>query len=232
MENLPNTPTNHENGYTGKRKIKGEIKFLIPLNDEQKEAKRIILENDITVLKGMAGSGKTLVGAQVALDMLFRKEIERIIICRPAISKEEIGFLPGTASDKLGPYLQPVMDNFYRLYNKDKIDELVKEGKITIVPFAFMRGHTFSNSMIIADEAQNISFSFLELLIGRLGLGSKMVICGDSSQIDLKDRKESSFNYLNILEKEVEGFKVFTLKKNHRHPIVEKLLEVIKELKQ
>ncbi len=210
---------------------KGPIKFNMTLNEEQKQAKAVILENDITILKGMAGSGKTALACNVALDMLFKKEVSRIIICRPAVSKEEIGFLPGSSSDKLGPYLQPVIDNFYRLYNREKIDELVKEGKITIVPFAFMRGHTFSDTAIIADEAQNISLSFLELLIGRMGLGSKMIVCGDGSQIDLKDKRDSSFKNLHVIESRVKGFKIFTLLRNHRHPIVEKVLEVIEELK-
>lgn len=216
---------------TGKRKPVGDIKFQITLNDEQKEAKRLILENDVIVVKGQAGSGKTLIACQVALDMLFKRDVERIVICRPAISKEEIGFLPGSANDKLQPYMQPVLDNFYKLYNKEKIDALIVDRKIEIVPFAFMRGHTFTNTFIIADEAQNLSFEFMELILGRLGLGSKLVICGDASQIDLKNKKDSGIHYVTALEARVPGFKIFTLKKNHRHPIVAKLLEVIQELK-
>jgi len=201
---------------TGKRKPVGDIKFQITLNEEQKEAKRLILENDVIVVKGQAGSGN---------------DVDRIVICRPAISKEEIGFLPGSANDKLQPYMQPVLDNFYKLYNKEKIDALIVDRKIEIVPFAFMRGHTFTNTFIIADEAQNLSFEFMELILGRLGLGSKLVICGDASQIDLKNKKDSGIHYVTALEARVPGFKIFTLKKNHRHPIVAKLLEVIQELK-
>jgi len=223
----------HNEGNTGnlKRKPKGDIRFHVTLNDEQKEAKQIIIDNAVTVLKGQAGSGKTLIACQVALDSLFKKDVERIVICRPAISKEEIGFLPGSANDKLQPYMQPVLDNFYKLYNKEKVDALILDRKIEIIPFAFMRGHTFTNTFIIADEAQNLSFDFMELILGRLGLGSKLVICGDASQIDLKNKKDSGIHYVTALEARVPGFKIFTLKKNHRHPIVQLLLDVITELK-
>lgn len=221
----------NEQHFVSKRKPKGPIKFAISLNEEQREAKRLIVENTVTVLKGAAGSGKTLVACQAALDMLFKKEINRIVICRPAISREEIGFLPGTANDKLQPYLQPVLDNFYNLYNREKIDNLIKEGVIQIVPFAFLRGHTFTNTFIIADEAQNISYLLMELILGRIGLGSKMCICGDSTQIDLRDKKESGFHFIQSLDSKVPGFKTFMLKQNHRHPIVAQILEVLNEMK-
>jgi phosphate starvation-inducible PhoH-like protein len=212
------------------KQIKGEIRFHINLNDEQKEAKRLILDNTVTVLKGAAGSGKTITACQVALDMLFKKEVDRIVICRPAISKEELGFLPGNASDKLQPYLQPVLDNFYLLYHKEAIDALIEDGKIQILPFAFMRGHTFTKAFIIADEAQNITFTLMELILGRIGMGSKVAICGDSTQIDLKDKKESGFDFISK-HVHVPGFAVMTLKNNHRHPIVELLLQVFNDYK-
>lgn len=212
-----------------KRVPKGDIKFKLTLNDEQKHAKHVILNAPITVLRGQAGSGKTLLACAVALDLYFKREIEKIVICRPAISKEDIGFLPGSADDKLAPYLQPVVDNFYKLYDKEAIDKLIKEGAIQILPFAFMRGHTFTDSFIIVDEAQNLYSNMMELVIGRLGLGSKLVICGDISQIDLKQKKDSGFIFLNTIEKEVEGFKIVELKHNHRHPIVEQILSVYKK---
>ena len=214
-----------------KRKPVGEIKYQLSLNEEQKEAKRIILENPVTVVKGAAGSGKTLVACQVAIDSLFKREVNKIVICRPAISKEEIGFLPGNADEKLMPYLQPVLDNFYKLYSKDKIDQLISERIIEIIPYAFMRGHTFTNTFIIADESQNLDQDFMELILGRVGIGSKLVNCGDTSQIDLKNKRDSGMHYVAALEAKVEGFKIITLKQNHRHPIVAKLLEVLAELK-
>lgn len=214
---------------TQKRKPKGDIKYNIELNAEQKEAKRIILENDITVIKGQAGSGKTLLSCLVALDMFNRREIEKIIICRPAVSREEIGFLPGGADDKLQPYIQPIHNNFYQISTKDKIDSMIKDNIIQMIPLAYMRGHTFKDSFIIVDETQNLIHTQTELVIGRLGLRSKMVLCGDTSQVDLKNKKESGLSFLSSLDGRVPGFKVVTLKENHRHPIVANILNIYKE---
>jgi phosphate starvation-inducible PhoH-like protein len=214
--------------FKAKRKPKNPIKFQITLNEEQKRAKSIILDNPITVLKGMAGSGKTLVACQVALDMLFNKEVDKIIITRPTVSKEDIGFLPGDIKEKMDPWLAPIYHNLYALYNKEKVDKEIELGNIEIVPFAFVRGRTFVNNFIIVDEAQNVTHSQMEAILGRLGKDSKMVICGDIAQIDLKDKKTSGFSFLSRIEEHVEGFKVFTLLQNHRHRIVAPILEVYK----
>lgn len=212
-----------------KRKPKNPIRFLLPLNDEQKEAKSVILENKITVLKGQAGSGKSLVAAQVALDMLFRRDVEKIILTRPAVtSGEDIGFLPGSKDDKLAPYTAAIYDNMYRLYDKEKIDKCVADVKIEVIPLAFMRGRNLSNCCVVVDEGQNITHRQMELLLGRLCQGSKMIICGDTAQIDLKDKKLSGFNFICTNFKEVPGFAVVTLKTNHRDPIVEHILEIYK----
>ena len=217
-----------KNIFKEKRKPKNPITFKITLNDEQKEAKQVILDHPVTLLKGMAGSGKTLVACQVALDLMFRKDIERIIITRPTVAKEEIGFLPGDLKEKMDPWLAPIYHNLYALYNKEKIDKEIEFGNIEIVPFAFVRGRTFVNSFIIVDEAQNVTHSQMEAILGRLGKESKMVICGDIAQIDLKDKKTSGFSFLARIEEHVQGFKVFALLQNHRHSIVSPILEVYK----
>ena len=129
-----------------KQKEKGPIKFQIQLNEEQKEAKDKILNNAITILSGKAGSGKTLLACQIALDMLFKKTVSKIIITRPTVSKEEIGFLPGDLREKMEPWMQPIYSNFYLLYNREKIDEILTNGQVEIVPVAFMRGRTFLDS--------------------------------------------------------------------------------------
>jgi phosphate starvation-inducible PhoH-like protein len=212
-----------------KKSPKNPIKFLIPLNEEQKQAKSIILDNKITVLKGQAGSGKSMLAAQIALDLLFRKDIERIILTRPAVtSGEDIGFLPGTKEDKLAPYTAAIYDNMYRLYNKEKIDKELTDGRIEVIPLAFMRGRNLSNCFVVVDEAQNITNRQMELLLGRLCVGTKMIICGDGAQIDLKDRKMSGFHFICTNFKEIPGFEVVTLKTNHRDPIVENILEIYK----
>jgi phosphate starvation-inducible PhoH-like protein len=212
-----------------KKSPKNPIKFLIPLNEEQKQAKSIILDNKITVLKGRAGSGKSMLAAQIALDLLFRKDIDRIILTRPAVtSGEDIGFLPGTKEDKLAPYTAAIYDNMYRLYNKEKIDKELIDGRIEVIPLAFMRGRNLSNCLVVIDEAQNITNRQMELLLGRICVGTKMIICGDAAQIDLKDRKMSGFHFICTNFKEVPGFEVVTLKTNHRDPIVENILEIYK----
>lgn len=212
--------------FQAKRRPKNPIRFNIQLNEEQKNAKEIILANPVTVLKGMAGSGKTLVAVQTALDLLFTKQIEKIIITRPTVAKEDIGFLPGDIREKMDPWLAPIYHNLYLLYDKVKIDKEVEEGRIEILPFAFMRGRTFVNAFVIVDEAQNVTHTQMEMVLGRLGKGSWMAICGDLAQVDLKNKKETGFSFLSRLEEQVKGVRVVVLKKNHRHPIVEPILEV------
>ena len=213
-----------------KRKPKGEIKFQVTLNNEQKEAKRLILANDITILKGQAGSGKSLVAVQIALDLLFKREVEKIIITRPLVtSGEDTGYLPGGIKEKTDPFTAPVYDNMYRCYGKEKIDKCVVDGTIEVIPFAFMRGRNMTNAIIIADECQNITHKQMELLLGRMCKGSKMILCGDNAQIDLKDKRQSGFDFLCKHMKDVNGFAQFSLKTNHRHPIVEDILKIYKE---
>lgn len=214
---------------SAKKTPKNPIRFLVHLNEEQKQAKQVILNNKITVIKGQAGSGKSLVAAQVALDLLFRREVEKVILTRPAVtSGEEIGFLPGSKEDKLAPYTAAIYDNMYRLYNKEKIDKCVLEGQIEVIPLAFMRGRNLTNCCVVVDEGQNITHRQMELLLGRICKDTKMIICGDIQQIDLKDKKISGFNFICTNFKEVPGFEVVVLKTNHRDPIVEQILEIYK----
>ena len=215
--------------FKEKRKPKNPIKFHITLNEEQKRAKEIILNSTISVLKGKAGSGKSLLAAQVALDLLFKRDVEKIIITRPTvIAGADIGFLPGDINQKLAPFTAPVYDNMHRLYEKEKIEKLVVEGEIDIIPVAFMRGRNFTNCLVIIDEAQNLTDSQMELILTRLCVGSKIIICGDASQIDLKDKKSSGFSFICQNMKEIEGFSVITLETNHRHPMVEKIIDIYK----
>jgi phosphate starvation-inducible PhoH-like protein len=215
--------------FKEKKKPKGEIKFKLTLNDEQKEAKQLIYSNPIVLLKGMAGSGKTLVACQAALDMYFKKDIEKIIITRPTVAKEEIGFLPGDLKEKMDPWLAPIYANLHLLYDKEKVEKMVADGEIEIVPFAFMRGRTFPSSFVIVDECQNITHGQTEMMLGRFGKGGKMVFCGDIAQIDLKIRKDSGIDFFLRLEERVKGVKVMILKTNHRHEIVEEVLKIYSE---
>lgn len=210
---------------TEKRKPKGPIKFNVQLNEEQKEAKRLILENDVIVLTGAAGSGKTLLGVQTGLDLFFRREVNTIRISRPTVAEEEIGFLPGDISDKLDPWLQPIYHNFYQCYNKKKIQDMVKADEILISPLAFLRGITYLDELVLVDESQNITVSQMKMIITRLGKRSKLIFCGDVNQIDLKRKKDSGLGYLIEAGKNIEGFVNIELKTNHRHDIVSEFIE-------
>jgi len=209
-----------------KRKPKNPVKFKIELNEEQKAAKALIYDNPIVLLKGGAGSGKTLSACQVAMDMFFKRQIEKIVITRPTVAKEEIGFLPGDLKEKMDPWLAPIYANLYMLYNKEGVDKMVAEGEIEIVPFAFMRGRTFPNTFVLVDECQNITHNQTEMMLGRLGKGGKMVFCGDLAQIDLKTKKDSGIGFFVRLEENVPGVRIVTLKTNHRHEIVEPILKL------
>ena len=150
-------PSHEDDIFKEKRKPKNPIKFKIQLNEEQKEAKARILENTITLLAGAAGSGKTMLACQIALEKLFMRDCEKVIITRPTVSREEIGFLPGDLREKMDPWVQPIYQNMFLLYDKDKVEKCINEGQIEIVPVSFMRGRTFVNAIVIVDEAQNVT---------------------------------------------------------------------------
>lgn len=225
------TSNHHKDSVFKQKRIpKNPIKFNVSLNEEQKAAKDKIIASDISVIRGKAGSGKSLLAAQVALDMLYKKEVEKIIIARPAITAgEQIGFLPGTKEEKMAPFTAPVYDNMFRLSGKEKIEKLVTEGNIEIIPVGFLRGFNFTNCVVIIDEAQNCSETQLELILGRLCMGSKLIICGDSAQIDLKNKKDSGFDFICKHMKDINGFSIITLQTNHRHPIVNPILSVFEQ---
>ena len=226
--------SNHHNDevFREKRKPKNPIKFKVTLNEEQKEAKAKILDSTLTLLAGKAGSGKTMLACQIALERLFMKEVEKIIITRPTVSKEDIGFLPGDLREKMDPWVQPIYQNMFTLYDKVKIEKLIEEGKIEIVPVSFMRGRTFLNSVIIVDEAQNVTHEQMEMIVTRLGLRSKMIICGDDHQVDLKSKRDSGFKFLYTAARKVKNMVGISLTTNHRDPIVDDLLEVYEEAEE
>jgi phosphate starvation-inducible protein PhoH and related proteins len=222
-------PTHEDVIFQEKRRPKNPIKFKLNLNEEQKDAKSKILNNTITLLAGAAGSGKTLLACQIALDKLFMKEVDKVIITRPTVSKEEIGFLPGDLREKMDPWVQPIYQNMYLLYDKDKVEKCIAEGSIEIVPLSFMRGRTFVNNFVIVDEAQNVTHEQMHMIVTRIGLNSKMIICGDDAQVDLKKRSDSGFKFLYKGASKIKKLEAITLKTNHRDPIVEDLLRYYDE---
>ena len=218
--------------YREKRIVKTPIKFKLQLNEEQKLAKEEILNNTLTILAGSAGSGKTLLACQIALDGLFRRQYEKVIITRPTVSKEEIGFLPGDLREKMDPWVQPIYQNMFLLYDKEKIEKCIQDGQIEIVPVSFMRGRTFVDSIIIVDEAQNVTHEQMEMIVTRLGLRSKMIICGDDHQVDLKSKRDSGFRFLYSSARRIKNMAGITLKQNHRDPIVSDLIELYEEAEE
>ena len=222
-----NQPNHHEDDiFKEKRKPKTPIKFKIQLNEEQKQAKAKILDSTITLLAGSAGSGKTLLACQIGLEKLFMRDVDKVIITRPTVSKEEIGFLPGDLREKMDPWVQPIYQNMYLLSDKEKVEKYINDGFIEIVPVSFMRGRTFVNSIVIVDEAQNVTHEQMEMIVTRIGKGSKMIICGDDNQVDLKQKRDSGFKFLYSASKKIKSLEAISLKQNHRDPIVEDLINL------
>ena len=198
-----------------------------PRNKEQLFAMDLLMDSEIDLLTlvGKAGSGKTLLACQIALEGLFQKEYEKVIITRPTVSKEEIGFLPGDLREKMDPWIQPIYQNMSLLCDKGTLGYFLSEEQIEIVPVSFMRGRTFLDSIIIVDEAQNVTHEQMEMIATRIGLRSKMIVCGDDAQIDLKKRNESGLKFLYSLARKVKKMEAITLNNNHRDPIVEDLIK-------
>jgi len=215
----------------GRKTIKNKIQFNLSLNAEQKETKAKILQDTISVLIGKAGSGKTLLATQIALEALFYREVGRVIITRPTVSNEDIGFLPGSMKEKMDPWLSPIQANMIMLTNKAKIEKLMSEDTIEISPISFLRGRTFVNAFVIVDESQNVTKTQMEMILSRLGMNSKMILTGDSSQTDLKNKKDSGLPYLLNMADTINGLGVYEFKTNHRHPIVEDILKHFDDIK-
>ena len=209
----------------GKKNNKKGYRFLLSLNEEQKQAKREIFENVISIILGKAGSGKTLLACQIALQEILEKKRNKIIITRPTISKEDLGHLPGNMEEKMSPWVAPIYGNMYQLLRKERVDKMIKDGQIEIVPVSYMRGRTFLNACVIVDECQNLDHEQTLMILQRIGLNSRMMFCGDSEQIDLKHNAGSGLKFLSSV-KNVNGLHTFELLKNHRHPILDEILDV------
>jgi len=209
---------------------KKSYRFLLPLNEEQKLAKAKILEHDISIIIGKAGSGKTLLACQIALQMVMEKQCQRIVITRPTISKEDLGFLPGGIDEKMDPWVAPIYGNMYQLLKRDRVETMIKNDLIEIVPVSYMRGRTFTNSCIIVDEAQNLTHDQTLMILQRIGQGSKMMFCGDTDQIDLQKYGSTGLKFLQSVDS-IDRMHTINLLENHRHPILESVLKVYENYK-
>ena len=212
---------------TSKNPPKGNIKFSITLSDEQKQAKSEIRRHPYNFILGKAGSGKTLLAVQIALDMFFKREVNQIIITRPTVSNEDNGYLPGSLNEKMEPWLVPIRSNMRKVYNKPQIlEKMENDNNIELVSLAHFRGRTFDKSIVIVDEFQNLTKQQLGMVLGRLGKGSTMILCGDPQQIDLKFGNDSAIHDVP----KVKGSKfvyAVTLQDNHRHEALNELLNLL-----
>ena len=208
--------------------IKTPKKSVIPRSKKQKEYVFSLKKNQITMSLGPAGTGKTYLAVAVALSMLLEKKVERIILSRPAVEAgERLGFLPGDMKDKIDPYLRPLYDSLYELFDYEKIQRKIESGVIEIAPLAFMRGRTLKNSFAILDEAQNATSTQIKMFLTRIGENSSLVVNGDPSQIDLPNKSQSGLvESQNILKdiKEI-GIINFDHRDVIRHPLVTKIVE-------
>lgn len=206
---------------------KGKIKFDLNLSEEQKLAKSNILEHPYTFLLGKAGSGKTLLAVQVALDMYFTRQVNKIIITRPTVSNEDNGYLPGSLQEKMEPWLVPIRSNMRKVYNKPAIlEKMEKEENIELVSLSHFRGRTFDNAVCIVDEFQNLTKPQLGMVLSRLGKGSTMVLTGDPQQIDLKFSNDSAIHEVPKL-KDSKFVHTIILKDNHRHAALDEILKLL-----
>ena len=204
---------------------------IIPRNKNQETYVLKLLEpgKDIVFGIGPAGTGKTMLAVQAAVKSFFEREVDKIIVTRPAVSADEdLGFLPGTLEEKMAPWTRPIFDVFREYFYANEIEGMIKEGVIEISPLAYMRGRTFKDSYIIADEMQNATPNQMKMLLTRIGQGSKMVVTGDLAQADrLKDN--GLIDFVNHLEKSnTQHIAVchFAQGDIERHEAVKEVLEI------
>ncbi len=206
------------------RDRKGGIHYNITLNEEQKLAKQLILDNQIVIVTGRAGSGKSLVCAQVALDFLMTKQCDNILVTRAAIEVgNSLGFLPGDLKDKFDPYLEAFQENLMVCYDKTRIMEYIKEGKVKALPVQFIRGKTVEDVLVV-EEAQNLTKEEMLAILTRLGKTGKIIINGDNEQKDIKVQY-NGLSYAIELSKKIDGIEWIKLKENHRSDLVGKILD-------
>jgi phosphate starvation-inducible protein PhoH len=209
------------------RERKADIKSInaIQLNEEQKEAKRLIIENQIVIITGRAGCGKSLVCAQASLDFLKKKQVDCVYNTRAAIEVgRSLGFLPGSVGEKFDPYMEAFIENLNKCCSdKKEVDKLIEDDKIKALPVQFIRGKTIDDVLIV-EEAQNLTKAEMLAIITRLGKTGKIIINGDNEQKDIKD-EFNGLSYAIELSKKIKDIKWIKLKVNHRSDLVGKILD-------
>ena len=193
----------------------------------QKEYLDKIKTNDLALGIGPAGTGKTYLAVACAVDALVNDEVDRLVLVRPAVEAgERLGFLPGDLAQKIDPYLRPMYDALYDMMGAEKVAKLLEQNVIEIAPLAYMRGRTLNDAFIILDEAQNTTIEQMKMFLTRIGFGSKAVVTGDITQVDLPREKVSGLRHAMHLLENIEGIGVthFEAQDVVRHPLVKKIV--------
>ncbi len=207
--------------YLASRRVK-------PMTDGQRAYLDAIFSHDLTICCGPAGTGKTYLAVAAAVHLLKRGAVRKIVLVRPAVEAgEKLGFLPGTMQEKVNPYLRPLFDALHDMMEFDQIQRFVAADLIEVIPLAFMRGRTLNDAVVILDEAQNTTRSQMLMFLTRLGHGSKMVVTGDTSQIDLEDPRESGLVDATRRLARVKGVAITALSQPDivRHHLVQRIVE-------
>jgi phosphate starvation-inducible PhoH-like protein len=208
--------------------VSSKRRFIAPKTDMQKTYIEAIRNHDIVVGVGPAGTGKTYLAMAMAIHAFVNKQVNRIVLARPAIEAgEKLGFLPGDMFEKVNPYLRPLYDALFDMMDSEKASRLIERGVIEIAPLAFMRGRTLNDSFIILDEAQNTTSEQMKMYLTRLGFNSKTVITGDITQIDLPQGKASGLIEITKVLRGIHGiaFVHFSEKDVVRHKLVQEIVK-------
>lgn len=203
-------------------------KMIYPKTIGQRLLMRAMEQSDIVFASGVAGTGKTYLAVVYAVDQLKKGNYTRIVLTRPAVEAgENLGFLPGDLKEKVDPYLRPLYDALYDTLGNETVEKLLEKEVIEIAPLAYMRGRTLDNAFIILDEAQNTTKNQMKMFLTRMGFNSKMVITGDTTQIDLMRKQDSGLFEAITLLKDIEGISCIELSSLDvvRHPLVSKIIE-------
>lgn len=212
----------------GRVEIKTRKKLVEPRTEAQKTYVQNLFKHELAFGIGPAGTGKTYLAVAVGVNMFIGGHVDRIILSRPAVEAgEKLGYLPGDMKDKVDPYMQPLYDALNDFLPGKQVAKLIEEKRIEIAPLAFMRGRTLSNAYVVLDEAQNATTMQMKMFLTRLGEGSRMVITGDRSQVDLPRGVDSGLRDAESLLKGISdiSFNYFTSKDVVRHPLVAKIIE-------
>ena len=208
--------------------ISARKKVISPKTLAQKTYIDAIRRNDVVFGIGPAGTGKTYLAMAMAVSFLMKKEVSRIVLVRPAVEAgEKLGFLPGDIAEKVNPYLRPLYDALFDMMDFEKGQALIERGVVEVAPLAFMRGRTLNDAFVILDEAQNTTVEQMKMFLTRLGFGSRAVVTGDVTQIDLPAGRLSGLVQASEVLKGVEGirFNTFTDRDVVRHPIVQAIVQ-------